>query len=257
MKTIAVIPVKGRLPLLKVTLERLYEKNGVNHIICIGDSREEEIACLKSGAEFVYHENKPLGRKWNAGFLIAKQYKPDFILYVGSSDWLSDNWLDITLPIAEKYYMVGKFDYYMLHYGKQWFSNKIHKKLVYWPHYPPGSKRRNEPIGIGRVLNRDFLNAVLWQPFVDHWNGGTSGGMDYAMWRKLGILQQHSGRKPDKLNEMNCFVVKNDNLKSLSLSCYKWSNMHDSDFRFNHIEKIDNVNEFLVQWFPEAMTLEF
>ena len=88
------IPVHGRLPLLRLTIQRLLTRNKAHAVLCLGDSPEEEKACSDAGARFIYHVNKPIARKLNTGFQIAAEYDPDAVMYVSSSDWLSDNWLD-------------------------------------------------------------------------------------------------------------------------------------------------------------------
>jgi hypothetical protein len=253
LKTIAVIPVKGRLPLLRVTLSRLHEKNRVEHIICVGDTEEERKLCNSCGAEFVEHPNNPLGKKWNAGFLKAKVYNPDFIVYVGSSDWLSDNWVNTMLPYAEKHLLVGKRDFYMLHYYRTWLIREHKIKLALWPHYPKDSPRFDEPIGIGRILSREFLECVNWMPF-DDWR---NDAMDACMWRKLKEVQLLTGKEKEEIDpKFTCGVIENENIKSLAVSCDAWGNLHKSDFRFPHIEYNDTKQLWLLKYFPEALKIE-
>lgn len=236
LKTIAVIPVKGRLPLLKVTLTRLYEKNKVGHVICVG-SEDERALCESCGAEFHEHKNNPLGKKWNYGFLKAKEHNPDAVVYVGSSDWLSDNWLNVLLPFVDRYPIVGKMDYNMVH-----VSDVV--RLAWWPSYRPGSGRENELIGIGRLLSSEFLDAINWQPFFDD----AEKGMDGAMYLKLGECQKKGFRPALSYNFHE--------IQSLSVSCDKWNNMHLSDFNQPGIVKFRYPEYWLKLWFPEALTLE-
>src|SRR5690606_22884619 len=49
VKCIAVIPIKGRLPLLKHTIRRLYKKNGVFKVICVGETKEERVLVESEG----------------------------------------------------------------------------------------------------------------------------------------------------------------------------------------------------------------
>ena len=171
LKSVAVIPVHERHSLLRVTIKRLYEKNGVDHVICIGENSNREV-CQNAGAEFVEHPNLPLGRKWNAGFRVARQYRPDCVVYVGSSDWLSDNWLSVMYPLSLMYAVVGKLDFNMLHIGSG-------LKVGFWPRYPVGTGRENELIGIGRLISREFLDLIAWEPFDDELNKS----MDWCIWR--------------------------------------------------------------------------
>ena len=243
LRTIAVIPVHGRLPLLAVTIDRLYNRNKVDHVICVGGTSEEAFVCNKHGAEFLIHKNKPLGRKWNAGYELAGQYKPDAIVYVGSSDWLSDNWIDITLPfIGKGYALIGKRDYYILHIDKNGSM-----EAGWWPCYPEGARfDPREFIGIGRVLGRNFLEPLAWRPFEDTWNSG----MDFAMWNRVGLLQKHG------LIEKPVYEISGNIIQSLSISCDSWNNMHSSDVNSDHVRRIEEPEIWLKRWFPEALTLK-
>jgi len=152
-KCIAVIPIKGRLPLLKHTIRRLYRKNGIFKVICVGETKEEKELVESEGGLFVQHENKPLGKKWNAGFLEAKKYNPDCCLFVGSSDWVSDNWVEYCSQYLKNYDLIGKPDFYLLDYGRR-------LRVCHWLGYTD-KRRANEPIGIGRILSKRILDKII------------------------------------------------------------------------------------------------
>ena len=63
----------------------------------------------ETGALFVQCQNLPLGFKWQRGMDIAREFDPDAILMLGSSDWVSDNWCEIMMKrIIAGADMVGK-----------------------------------------------------------------------------------------------------------------------------------------------------
>jgi hypothetical protein len=124
-KVVAVIPVHGRLPLLPHTIKRLYRKNDVYKVICVGDGLAEKAICLEAGAEWVPFRNKPLGAKWNAGFIEAKKYDPDAVLYVGSSDWLSNDWTTTMQPYVNQHGIAGVPGCHFIDIGHE-------LRLVYW-----------------------------------------------------------------------------------------------------------------------------
>lgn len=230
MNVIAIIPVHGRLPLLKLTIERLYLKNNINHVICIGEI-ENKKTCNDAGAEFIEHPNLPIGKKLNVGFKRAEELKPDAVSFVGSSDWLCDKWFDIIAPLTVKYELIGKREFNMVH-----ISDKYHLSL--WPGYPAGSIREKEPIGIGRVCSASFLDKVKWMPFNDNLNNS----LDYSM---IISLQKVSG---------TCFIYNSPEIQSLSISCDRWSNMHN----FFYLSKgltFQYPEEWLKMWFPEIFAL--
>lgn len=231
MKTIAVIPVRGRLPLLKYTVERLYKKNGVFKVICIGSDPEEKALCEEMGAIFIEHLNEPLGRKWNAGFQAAKEFDPDFCLFVGSSDWVSDNWLPVLTSkmASENLDLVGKPDFYLLDIGTE-------LRFCHWPGYK--GARAQEPIGIGRVLSRNLLKKVDYTP------------MDPALHKSLDwSMYQRAIRIGAKIK-----MIKETEIQSLSISTNLWSNMHQFNDHYTGKLTSNRVKDF-EQWldlrFPE------
>ncbi len=231
MRTVAVIPVKGRLPLLKYTIRRLYEKNGVYKVICIGDAEEEREVCESEDAEFVFHANNPLGKKWNAGFQAAKKHTPDACLFVGSSDWISDNWLSYCEPfIMGDIDMIGKPDFYLLDIG-------VTLRFCHWLGYGKGP-RQDEPIGIGRVLSSRILDLMNWAPM----NETLNNSMDFSMY-------QHLLRLGGKVH-----LVKGTEIQSLSISTNRWPNMHRFNDHFTNklpSSRMHNFGQWLDEKFPE------
>jgi len=230
MKIGAVIPVKGRLPLLKHTIERLKKKNGVDLVICVGDSEDEELTSLKAGALFVYHANIPLGKKWNAGFQEAKKHNIDVVLFVGSSDWLSDNWLSYSLPYMTEYDLVGKSDFYMVDIADKF-------RACHWAGYGKG-EREKEPIGIGRLISSRVLDQMNWKPFQDE----KGHNMDYMMFQNVGKLGGKIG------------LIKQDDMKALSISTNQWNNLHKFEQHWNDEIPSKSIRlnaEILIKEFPE------
>ena len=231
MKTVAVIPVKGRLPLLKYTIRRLLHKNNCHAVICVGDSFEEKELCESEGAIFVEHENSPLGKKWNAGFLKAKELEPDAVLFVGSSDWVSDNWLSYCSKfINAGIDMVGKPDFYLLD-----ISDVL--RFCHWKGYTD-KRRKDEPIGIGRVLSAKILDKMNWKPIADD----LENSIDFSMYNRILAL---GGKVAN---------IKTDEIKSLSISTDKWPNKHKFNDHYSNKLPSDRMHDFGV-WlelnFPE------
>lgn len=231
MNTVSVIAAHGRLPLLEQTIRRLYNKNKVAKVVCVA-GKDEEAVIKYSGAVFVEHENQPLGKKWNAGFIKAKEFNPDACLFVGSSDWLSDTWLEYIEPNIGKYDIIGKPDFYLLDIGDTY-------RLCHWHGYV--GERSGEPIGIGRVLSSRILNSIDWKPFDD----GLNKSLDFSMYNKC----LSAGGKN--------LLLKEDRMMSLSISTNKWGNMHN--FERHWIGALPSVkvqdHSFLIKNFPEAFQI--
>lgn len=232
-RVVACMPVFGRKPLLEHTIRRLYEKNGVYKVICAGDQPEDKKLCESLGAVWTYHPNKPLGAKWNQAFFEAKEFNPDACLFVGSSDWISDNWLPEIEPIVKDYDLIGTRGCHFLHI-------KSGYEVCYWPGYL--GRREGESIGIGRVISRRVLDLMQFKPFDDHLNAS----LDYSMIQKCTKVAA------------KIHLTDNSKIKSLSISTERWINKH----QFNdHVsgalksEFLENPVPWLCDNFPEAFKI--
>lgn len=171
MKRIVVpIPVYGRLPLVKQTITRLYSRNNVYKVICVGHEPEAARLCQDLGAEWVEHPNYPLAAKWNAGFKACEKHDPDGVLFTGSSDWISDDYLTRASSYLSNYHLIGTLG---CHFAD--VNDRI--RVVYWEGYKDPI-RKGEPIGIGRILSKSLLKHMKWKPFDDRLNSS----LDWSMW---------------------------------------------------------------------------
>lgn len=231
-KVVACMAVFGRIPLLKQTIRRLYTRNGVDKVICAGDENDVRKVCEDAGAKWVQYRNKPLGDKWNAAFREAKQYNPDACLYVGSSDWISDNWLPKMEPHVQEHKLVGVPGMYLLD-----ISAEFGMRTMFWPGYD--RRVRDESIGAGRLLSAELMEAIRWMPF----DGSKDKSLDRSM-------IDNCRRK--KVSEV---MIHNQNLMVLSISTDRWENKH----KFWHHETgvlpsqiIVDSHMFISRHFPEA-----
>jgi len=233
MRVVACIPVRGRLPLVHLTIKRLLEKNGCYRVICVADTNDEEYAIVKAGGTFIYHENKPLGAKWNTAFIASRMYNPDACLFVGSSDWLSNNWLEYLTPYLNEYDMVGKVDFNMVHVRGY---DTIHGDLQIgnWGGYDIKSKRNGEAIGIGRLIRKEMLEKLDYQPF----DPKLDNSMDYSMHQR--VLSLNGKIK----------AITSDEVQSLSLSCDEWCNKHNFAREMNYTtsDYIYNTDAWIAKW---------
>lgn len=233
-RVVAVIPVNGRRPLLHYTIQRLYQKNGIHRVICVGHDNLDRNVCEKAGAIWVQHRNQPLGQKWNVGFIEASKLNPEACLFVGSSDWISDNWIPQLQPLMNEYDMVGTHGCHFIHSGNDG------NKLCFWPGYTNG--RVGESIGIGRLLSRKILEKLNYRPFDDRLNGS----LDHSMQVRCTL---HAGKT---------HVTDNNLIKSVSISTDLWQNKHRfSDHWSNRLpsKKIENVDHWIQNNFPEFSLL--
>lgn len=234
----AVIPVKGRHALLKHTIERLLNKNKLGIVLCVGDREDREV-CRSSGAEFVEYANYPLGAKWNFGFNRIKKYRPDSVLFVGSSDWVSDNYTEVAEPYLDEFGLIGKAGCHFLDISQQG------KRLVFWPGYAKAAQtrqdhlqRKDEPIGGGRMISSRVLDKINWQPFESK----KDNSMDWFMYNNT--LQ--AGEK---------VKIITDDIHIMSISTDRWPNKHIFEDHWRGklpSERIKDHDNFLNMNFPEA-----
>lgn len=229
-KVIACVPVWGRGPLVEQTIKRLYNKNGVYRVICAGSEPSDKAICEKAGAVWVQAKNNPLGAKWNAAFKEAKKYNPHACLFVGSSDWLSDNWLPTLTPYLEDYDLIGVPGCHFLHLCDE-------PLLCHWKGYTNG--RQGESIGIGRLLSRQLLERLHYAPFHPEFHNSLDSSMQQN-------CMKHAAR---------IHMVDSPDIKAVSISTNLWAQKH---VFFDHYsnklpsDKIQDVNNFIETNFPEA-----
>ncbi len=232
MKLCAPIPVFGRFPLVRLTISRLI-RQGVIPII-IGHEREAMQIAEEFNIEFIPMSNDPLGNKWNSGFMACKSYNPDGVIFMGSSDWCSDDYLELVADAINDFAFIGMLG---CHFAD--VSDEV--RLVHWPGYLKG-QRQYEPIGIGRVLRSDMLAGMNWAPFDPR----LSSGLDWSMYLKAIRLID------------NLAVIKDEekDIRLLSISTNKWSNKHKfSDHWDGALKSTHMNNELLKNNFEEIFTL--
>jgi len=233
---VAPIPILGRKALFPWTCHRLVKMGVVP--LCIVESDKDKKVAQYYNLPVKQVRHMPLGKKWNVGFEWARSYNPHAVLYVGSSDWVSDDWLDSLLPYLDEYDMVGIKGIHFLHreYSVPHFARSLKdftQRLGYWNGYK--GDREGESCGGGRLLSRRILDLMEFKPFRDE----NYNNMDYNMLYKV---MNHGGR-----------VKTVEGPVGLSVSCDLWGNMHD--FNRDTDKEIKDVKKFLEKHFPEGLEL--
>lgn len=235
-KVVACLAVHGRLPLLEQTITRLLNKNGCYKVICAGDGLEEKKLCESLGAVWVPARNKPLGNKWNQSFFKAKEFNPDAVVFVGSSDWLSDNWFSIMRQHVERHGFAGVPGCSLVDIGET-------LRGCHWSGYKGyRAERADESIGIGRMLSSRLLNAIDWLPFDPTFDNS----LDRSMKDKAALF----GFKD--------YMVHDERLKALSISTNRWINKHKFDMHYNQLipsEIMRDPAEWCAKHFPEVKNI--
>lgn len=130
-----------------------------------------------SGFSYVEVPNKPLGAKWNAGLSAMRGDDPDAVVIVGSDDILDTRYFDRLVELLEEgCHFAGLQDMYVLDLATL--------RCAYWPGYGPASGRAREPIGLGRFVHREILDAVNWRL----WDENAPNMLDRSMYARLAPL---------------------------------------------------------------------
>ncbi len=229
MKVSAVVPVYGRGALVRHTVRRLININGVE-VVCVGSAGDRKV-CEEAGAEFLEHANI-LSDKWNFGFRHLKKSDPDMVVFMGSSDWICKEWIETLSGYLEEYDMVGLRGFNLCH-----IASDGDMEFGEWHGYGEHSGRLGEPIGIGRLISRRGLEKLDYMPFEP----GKRNSMDWMMYYKL---IKNGGR---------CGVVDGGNLTSLSISTDAWGNLHQ--FKRNSFYSQLHLKREILGKFPELKIL--
>lgn len=240
MKITAVMPVKGRLPLLKHTIGRLI-KNNIS-VVCCGHTDEELVVCIKAGAEFIQvPDHTQLGLKWQLCINLARQENDcDAIMIMGSSDFVSDNWCDVLYPDFDKGYgMTGTAGILFLDIAK---GNEL--SMIEWKGYH--EHRIGEPIGTGRMISRKMLDLLDWQLFDRNINSS----LDHSTMKKIWAVK-------DKWEGDPIYCNPSKDIRALSISTYQWVNKHSflRESLSPTAKRIENPDEVLTKYFPEVVNL--
>ena len=164
--SIAIITASWKRP--EVFLSFLNNTNKYNHagIYCAGSPRDD---CGHFAPKLCNYERVPniMGSKWNHAVRMAHKSDATHFLILGSDDFISPNlW---------KYYQTLKGDHYAL--LDMYFSDG--ERTAYLPGY--SGKHVGTPIGAGRLVSRNAMEAIQWKPFINT----LARGLDSCFHRKL------------------------------------------------------------------------
>ena len=155
---------------------------GIRLVAIIVGSEEEKsrqmVLCSSMGEDHIYYlefENRPLGRKFNAGIKAAYTLEPDYVMIMGDDAICFPTiFNDYLLAIKEGHNYIGVRDLNM------W--DVANDDAVYWPGYT--GRREGEAIGSGRLIHSSILDGLEkpWEPYNELLNRN----LDYSMTQQIG-----------------------------------------------------------------------
>lgn len=121
---------------------------------------------------YVEHANQPLGAKFNAGFLKAKELGADYVMTMGSDTFFSFfAWEILEMALDSGFDLFGFLDLFM--YDLQ------SRRAVYWKGYT--GPREGDIIGPLRLASSSLLDQLGWEPY----DGTLSRNLDASMREKM------------------------------------------------------------------------
>ncbi len=161
MKLGVVVPLWGRAPLTRLTLRRISretERDKECILVAITDEPWNGKQAEAFGFEVVSAPNSPLSNKKNAGIQYLRGCV-DGVVLLGSDDWAIGlegvSLLDRYRTALTEHSFVGPLDL--------WYLNLAGGAAGYNAGYTEES-RLGEPVGVGRAIRAEVLDAVEWEP---------------------------------------------------------------------------------------------
>lgn len=119
--------------------------------------------------EFLFAANHPLGNKKNEGLkYVLQSYQFDYLMEIGSDDILTDQYLEIILPL-----MLEKTPQF--HLAEVYFVDVRTADTAYW--------KTDKVLGAGRCISRKAIETVTAKTTL--WNPEGARGMDTFSFNQL------------------------------------------------------------------------
>jgi hypothetical protein len=127
-------------------------------VFCVGsEGNISRSLAAEFGFDYIEYPNDQLGRKWNAVMGIAKNWRPDYCMMMGSDDVMDAKLFRRYIPYMRNGIdYIGVLDWY--------FYDTTSKTSLYWGGY---RKHFNKGVtcGAGRFLSGGLLDGLRWQPW--------------------------------------------------------------------------------------------
>ena len=194
-KIVCIMAAHGRSAITTETVRMLQKQTLPIEVLMVGDSVCEKEIADKTGCIYLEHQNKPLGKKWQAGVDYARTLTPDAVMICGSDSWLSPRWVEVATP-----HLYGHNDLVGINtfYACKIYPNK--KVQIIRRAYK--DDRVGKPMGSGRIFSKSILEQLNWCIFPVRKNVG----MDSFSVRKI---KKHEGIiKIVNLDDMKILAIK-------------------------------------------------
>lgn len=158
-------------------------------ILAVGDNPKIESICKETGVNYFSHPNKPLGQKANARLKFCKHFEPDWIMFLGSDDFICTDLLHRYTEEMETADIIEVLDLY--------YYDTISKTSVYCKGYQ--NWRKGEPMAVARCINYSVAEYFDWQL----WDSAKRRGLDSGIYKRL----KNSPFKSTQISIENKYLV--------------------------------------------------
>lgn len=111
--------------------------------------------CESNGIHYLEHENLPLRNKANARLKFAKQFNPDYIMFLGSDDIISTS-------LLKEYHTHMLDGVHILEVMDLYYFDRISKRSAYCEGYI-SKRRKGEPMAVARCISSYVAEEFNWE----------------------------------------------------------------------------------------------
>jgi len=176
MQITIVSAIWGRYRLTEIflqSLKRYRQDYGIEAVVAGSEGGKTKDICDKYGVGYVEVKNKPISNKFiKASVEAIVKHSPDYLMILGSDDFVNDALISKYLSLAEKKYdLIGLLNCYFYHTKS--------KGATRWRGY--NNYRKGETVGMGRMLSRNVYEKLERKL----WSEGMDSSLDHTMMKRL------------------------------------------------------------------------
>lgn len=177
MKIVAAMALWKRQAVSLESIKCLTEQDYGVHVVTVGSCPEDRETAKMAGVEYREISNEFRGDKFKVLYRRARDLNADAVVWLGSDDWLSKNYVSSFVPLLEQGYgLLGMGVMYVMKVAMD-APLEIVKKEVYrhraaimsraeFARWNERQQYRWMP-GPGRIISKKVLSDLGWDAFID------------------------------------------------------------------------------------------
>jgi len=203
-------------------------------IIVVGSLPSDKIVAENNKVFYIESPNNPLSLKWQLGVNEARKLNPSHLMICGSDVWLSSNWVKNSIPFFKDFNITGKNSFYT--------CSILPNEKIQIIHRGYKKRRRNNPVGSGRIYSKKILDQINWGLYEGRLNKGLDG------------LNKKITEKIEKVKIIYDNSMINLSFKSTWSTITPWNKLKKSKAlkKFNNIQ---NPKKWISSRFPRGLEI--